>query len=61
MRRVAVIEGKDDAGRVRITVQFDSTRHYYTKDDVEKRIQGLSDKVHQVLSEIFHVSHIRVR
>ena len=55
------IEAKDDAGRVRIRVQFDSTRDYYTKDEVERRIENLSDKVHEVLCGIFHVSNIRIR
>lgn len=61
MRRVVKIEAKDDAGRVRITVQFDSNRYYYTKDEVERRVENLTDKVYELLSGIFHVSNIRIR
>ncbi len=61
MRRVVTIEAKDEAERVRITVQFDSNRYYYKKDEVERRIENLTDKVYEVLSDIFHVSNIRIR
>lgn len=61
MRRVVKLEAKDEAGRVRITVQFDSNRYYYTKDEVERRIENLTDKVYEVLSDKFHASNIRIR